>query len=514
MGGGKGSSSRPLTEEEKGLLSQQEKSLSLADKIAKEQFNLSKEDRDYISSIYRGQKSANDPAVIAEVQRRLEKTPAPTKEQFMEMQTTSRTYNEETGEWEEAKTKKFDEKSYNEALAQWQENKAVLVNTVRSELGAGEGIDTKLFSAVMNTKSDLSLALADFADKTTAINQKYGTDISGISDKYTAQMEGLAKQYGAMLDNVAQEYKTNASSATTKYGNYVEQAINRFEDKTGKYQTAYEQIAGATATVLGKVSEDILAQQRGQTLAGISSSYKQASEQLMGQLSQRGLAGTGVEASALTNIYAQQAQAQAQALNQSYNQAIALSDQRRLQQLGIAGDVAQQGIGVAGQLLSQQQQYGATGLQAGLAVAQQQASLGTQAAQGVYQAGVTSAQAGYQAAMNVAQQQQQLASAQASTIYGATTAANQQQIANLQLGSGVSQGVFGQSQNYLTGAGQISNTSAQIAGSTAGQIGSSQVAYQQVQAQAGAGIGSLIGTLGGAYLGSPTGSAAVTNLFK
>ena len=167
---------------------------------------------------------------------------------------------------------------------------------------------------------------------------------------------------------------------------------------------------------MGTASADIYAQTKAQNLAGISQAYQQASKEAMGTMSRRGLAGSGVEASVLGNIAGGQASASASALNQSYQQAIEMSDQRRGQQAGIAGQMAQTGQSLAQNIY---------GTQSGL--------------EGQYMQNEINLQ--------------------------------QQGLANLQMGAGVASGTFMQAQNYLNQAGQTANSTAQVAGNTASAYG-------------------------------------------
>jgi hypothetical protein len=519
--GGKSTSSRALTEEEKQLFEQQTKSLQLADSIATEQFGLSQQDRDYFDRIYRGAANPNDPEVKAAIQKSLEeaktlKKGEPVKvmslEEFTKQagQTTFSLggYDRLSASSNSAAMKK----KYDEYVAQTKvvggllseaESEDIRNQVLESFRNQDASVDKLLFDSVKASDSKLSMALTDFADKTSSINAKYGEGITGIANNYIEGMNGLASDYGRKLDKVTSEYKTDATAATSKYGDYTKTAIDSFDTKTGRYQTAFEQVSQQASSRLGTADSDILSQQRGQQLAGISQSYQEAQKQLLGTLSRRGLSDSGIEAQGLVNMSEQEAMAKAGALNQSYMQAIGLSDQRRLQQVGLQQGVTSQGVGIASELLGQQQQYSANQMQGDLGVVGTTAQLGSAAAQGQYSSGVAAQQAAYQASMQNAAINRDLAAQEAQSMYQGVTSGVQQNIANLQLASGVSQGVYGGASNMLAAGGATSNQSASIAGSTMTSIGANDVAYQKAQMEQNAalmtGVGQLAGSAMGAY---------------
>lgn len=387
MGGSKGSSysERPLTEEEKGLYSQQTKSLEEATEIAAEQFNLSREDRDYISRIYRGDLDPNDPRVIQEVQNRLANTPPPVEPDRNDNAFYIITTDDSGGR---SKTiREFNQKAYDSAMRDYRESlsehntlKESITRRVASDLG-GDSIDKLLFDAVKESGGKAAQAISSWETEAKRLGSEYTNTLTGISDSFKQQLTGASQK-------------------------------------------------------MGTADTDIYSQTKAQNLAGISQSYQEALKQAQGALSRRGLAGSGIEAGVISSLTGQAAMAQSGAMSQSYQQAIALSDQRRQQQLGIAGQVAQLGQSTAGQVY---------GIQSGLSNQFNQANLNAQ----------------------------------------------QQQLANYQMASGVSQGVFGMSQNYLAQAGGTSQGNAQIAGQSAGTLGGLQMQYYNSQqevagAQAGA----------------------------
>ena len=513
MGGGKGgSSSRALSQEETDLFAQQTKSLARADEIAVNQFDLSKSDREYFNQIFRGEANPNDPIVSAAISKALEeaqasktasgyKVPSINKDEFIakyiaDDTTNSRNYYSGGANKTPAQLRAEGEKAYKGVSATLPMVSALLSDAesdaVRSQIlekfKTGQSVDELLFDAVKGSKSELSVALTSYADKSAAISSQFGTERSGIANKYTAQMENLAGEFNAKM-----------KYATSDFISKSEGALGKFDSNTNTYQSAFETVAGNVANKLGTADTDILSQQRGQQLAGISQAYREAQNELLGTLSRRGLAGSGVEAQGLTNLAQQQAQQQAGALSQSYNQSIGLSDQRRLQQYGIAGDVAQQGIGLQGQQL-----------QGALGVAQGNLGARGGEAQASFGVGSQVAQTGYNANMANVQAAEATAQQQAAMQYQGTTGNVQQNLSNLNLASGVSQGIYGGASNMLAGAGQTSNQSAQIAGTTGVAIGNTNQAYMQAQQEASssgmAGVASLVGTIGAAYM---TGGASL-----
>jgi len=431
---GKSGSSAPaaraLTKQELDLLESQKGSLDQATEVAAKQYNLSNEDREYVAQIYRGDLDPKDPRVKEEVAKRMSELKPPSREDYI-------TYLEETSTGVSATpktqallggaveadgattttTKKvFNEQEYQDAVKEFNTNRDKLVREVSSDLGTA-GVDELLFKAVTGSETEAGKLLSGWETSARELGTAYTDTLTGLSDAF----------------------KTSITTAAETYTGELEQA------------------KGA----LGTADTDILGQQRGQSLAGISQSYQEAQKQLLAQTSQRGLAGSGIEAGALTSLLGQEAQQKAGALGQSYNQAIALSDQRRQQQLGIAG----QQYGVSGQLASQLQQTGA------------------QTGGGVYQTGLGT---------ETSVLQNQLAS-------------QQQNLANLQLASGVSQGIFGQSQNYLQQAGATAGQAASTAGSTAVGLGANAVSYANAQAQAQASQGDLFGSILSAGVGAYTG---------
>ena len=384
---------RKLTQTELDLLKQQEASLKQASDVAAKQYNLSTADREYVSKIYRGDLDASDPLVQAELVKRMENTPEPTKEDFLRSTTTvTQGYDDGTGDTTSTTSVSttMDDEAYADALKKWKDDKDILTTKIAGDLG-GKGVDELLFEGIVSSESRAGELLNTWKVKSAE-----------MGDEYIGKLEGISDSFKNTLQKSSDE--------------------------------------------MGTASADIYAQTKAQNLAGISQAYQQASKEAMGTMSRRGLAGSGVEANVLGNIAGGQASASASALNQSYQQAIEMSDQRRGQQAGIAGQMAQTGQSLAQNIY---------GTQSGL--------------EGQYMQNEINLQ--------------------------------QQGLSNLQMGAGVAGGTFMQSQNYLNQAGQTSNSTAQIAGNTASAYGQMDNAYQMNaqnnQAEAdGAALGAVAGLAG------------------
>ena len=394
--GSKGSSSseRPISAEERKLLDTQSEALREAGDIAARQFNLSQQDRDYFSQIYRGDLDPNDPKVKAEVSKRLAETPMPTREQFKSLVTT--TSGGLYGSSDETTTREvFDDKAYADAKSEWENLKQNTIDAVSSDLGS-KGVDELLFEAVKESSNQANELLTQWQETASANTDLFKSEFSGLSQGFQ--------------DTLAQ-----------------------------------------SKSQIGQVNQDVYAQTKGQNLAGISQAYAESRKQLEGVLSQRGLAGSGIEAGALSSNIGAEAMQKAGALGQSYNQALGISEQQRQQSLGM--DQTAYGIGTqtAGQM--------------------------------------------YDVSQNQAGQNVQMASA-----------TQQQNIGNLSMASGVSQGVYGGAQNYLGQAGNTITSQASIAGQQAGALGSAQANYNTGQANAAAaeqaGLYGAIGTGVGIYAAS------------
>ena len=280
-----------------------------------------------------------------------------------------------------------------------------------------------------------------------------------LGSDYISETSGLSKTFADKLKTTSEEIKQ---------GQY------EFQSQAGRIQEI--------GSNMGKADSDIYAQTKGQNLAGISQAYAEAQKQLQGTMAQRGLTDSGVDINATTNLAQAEAMQKAQGLSNSYMSAIQQSDLRRQQQVELIG-----------------QESNLTN--AGIGASQLQASLAGQE----YQLGVGQSQLGYGVTSSLATSQLQN-----------NLNASQQNIANLSQTSGISQGVYGGSQNYLNQAGNTANSTAGTAGQTAVGIGNMQTNYmgQQMsanaQAQAGQGAlaGSLIGAVGAVGAGYFMGPAS------
>ena len=360
--------SRPLTEEERRLLSQQETYLRQMGDVAEEQFGLSAEDRDHYISVFREGTDTEARQAIAEMRSRISGT-------------------------------------------------EIDPSTIE-----GVSIDSLLRDTILSATPEFQ----DLAQRAVAISddltQKYGSDISGLSDTFSTALQDYTTSYEAELSDI------RAS--------------------------------------LGTADQDILSRETGAATAGISTAFREAQREMQSTLAQRGLSGSGVEAAATSDLLTQEALAKAGAIGQARYSAIAQSDARRQQQLGISGMQFQAGAGAAQQLYN----------------------VGAQATQGIYGAQLANVQQGMQT----------------------TNAATLQGIAGLTQAAQAGQGIYGGAQNYLAGAGATYGQGAQIAGSTATAIGQQQTQYglgmyQGAQEARGAMIGGAMGAIAtgiGAYQAS------------
>ena len=396
--GSKGSSApaaRELTQTELDLLKQQEDSLKQASDVAAKQYNLSVEDREYVAQIYRGDLDPNSEEVQTELAKRMADTPKPTREEYRKYMAIPG--GKGGAATDEVDTGLLDKEAYEDAMDKWEIQKETLTASLSSSMGT-KGVDELLFEGIVSSESRAGELLNTWKDKSSELGGDYVKNLTGISDSF-------------------------------------KNTLQTSSDKMGTADT------------------DIYAQTKATNLAGISQAYQDASKEAMGQLSRRGLAGSGVEANVIGNIASGQAGESAAALAGSYQQAIGLSDQRRNQQMGISGQIAQ---------TSQASAQNAYGIQSGL--------------EGQYMQNEINLQ--------------------------------QQGLSNLQMGAGVAGGTFVQSQNYLNQSGQTANQTASIAGSTASAYGQMDNAYQMKQNELNSGpsgLESLAGSALSAGVGAYTG---------
>ena len=269
-------------------------------------------------------------------------------------------------------------------------------------------------------------------------------------------MHDLDKSVDQLLFDKVRQSDSRTSALLGEWEAGARELGTAYTDQLAGLSEGFKQQITGISESMGTADQDIYAQTKAQNLAGISQAFKEAQDTALSALSRRGLAGSGVEAGAISSLAAQEAQMKAGALGQSYQQAVTASDVRRQQQAGIASQLLQTEAGMAGQIY---------GTQSGLDTAALQAQLSGQ----------------------------------------------QQGIANLQLASGVSQGVYGGAANYLQMAGQTFGQVGQTAGSTAVGLGSNATQYatakMSADAQAEAGFYGAVGTLAGGVLPflAPTG---------
>lgn len=268
--------------------------------------------------------------------------------------------------------------------------------------------------------------------------------------QFQQEAENFIQTTGELADKFNVETTLNTQAAT--------QALT---DAGYEYQTEL----GTVKEQLGTIDQKLLAQETGAVTAGISTAFSEAQKSLQGQLARRGLAGSGVEAGAVGNLATQEALAKFGALSQARVSARGLSDQIRLQRLGIAG-----------------QQFGAA----------------SQTAQGIYglQQGAT-------------QSRFQTGATQAGNILNTRTAATQQGLGTLQQAQGAAQGQFWQGTNVLGQAGQSFGTAAAGFGNQAALQQQKSLAEYQAEVDQALGTNEAIGTAVGQTLGGLAGNSAM-----
>ena len=258
----------------------------------------------------------------------------------------------------------------------------------------------------------------------------------------TGEMKKATEQFVTQQAETFDKYKGELGGLSTEYVDTIKSANEQYQTEL---QTAKEQ--------MGTIDTDILSRETGAATAGISSAFAEARKQTEADLARRGLAGSGAEVSALSQMYQQEALAQGGAIAQARASALGISDERRMQQMGIAG---------------------------------QQAQFGQQAAGTAYgvQAGVAGQLYGQQA-----QLQQQG--------YGLTASSFQQGISNLQALNAASQGIYVGAGNYLGQSASSFGQAASQYGAASVAQGQMQLDYAKQQAEKDAAIGEGIGSLAG-----------------
>jgi hypothetical protein len=261
--------------------------------------------------------------------------------------------------------------------------------------------------------------------------------------QFQREAENFIQTTGELADQFNVETTLNTQTAT--------QALS---DAGYEYQTELETVKEQ----LGTIDQKLLAQETGAATAGISTAFAEAQKGLQGQLAQRGLAGSGVEAGAVGNLATQEALTKFGALSQARTQARGLSDQIRLQRLGIAG-----------------QQFGAAG----------------QTAQNIY---------GLQ--QGASQSRFQTGATQAGNVLSTRTAATQQGLGTLQQAQGAAQGQFWQGSNLLGQAGQSYGTAAAGFGSQAALQQQRSLAQFQAQTEQATATNEALAGIAGTALGA------------
>lgn len=275
------------------------------------------------------------------------------------------------------------------------------------------------------------------------------------------------------FQRLATEAVDISNQLTTQYGSDITGLSNSFsqglQDLSSNYSSELQTIKEQTGTI----NQDVLSRETGASMAGISQAYSEARKQMLAQNAMRGLAGSGVEQQGMASMYQQEAMTKANAGSQARTQAYNQSEAMRQQQMGIAGSQLQA----------------------------QSASL----------------QSGYQAQSGAIGNVYGVQSANIQQGLQTTNAGILQGIGGLTQAAQAGQGIYAGSQNYLSQAGSTAGQAAQIAGNSAAQMGSMNdswtLAQQQRSDASSAGIGQLVGTLGGAALGGPMGASIGSSIF-
>mgnify|MGYP000117201643 FL=1 len=392
---GKGSSAspaeRPLSQEEKDLISTQEDALKQSMDVYTKQFNLSETDRAYFDKIYRGDLDPNDPKVKEEVAKRLQDTPKPTLAEYQKI--VKSTSTDEYGNTTSTETRTLDQASYDAAMKTWDDNKAKIVSAVSSDLG-GKGVDEALFESVMASDTKIQTAFADWQSKAQTLGTNYTDSLSGLSKDFTSKLTDTTSKLNTDISNISQGLTSGLSATTQKLDSELrakqaeldkalksgdKQLANKLTKETqtlssnlkteaDKYGLALSSegtllASGLTSATqsytdrmnqlsgsMGTANADVYAQTKGQNLAGISQSYAEARKQLEGTLAQRGMSDSGVGIGALSSSYNQEAMAKANATSTSYQQAIQQSDVIRQSQMGALGQVYGANTNLANQI--------------------------------------------------------------------------------------------------------------------------------------------------------------------
>jgi hypothetical protein len=315
-----------------------------------------------------------------------------------------------------------------------------------------EGSDTEAKTAIAKLKSQITGEEVS-ADEISSVN--IDSLLRDTILSATPEFQKLANDVVSTSNELTTKYADNVTGISQSFSKGI-------QDLTKNYSNELQTIKDQTGTI----NQDILSRETGAATAGISSAFEEARKQMQGSLAQRGLSGSGVEQQVMADMYNQEAMNKAGAMSQARMSALGQSEAVRQQQMGIAG--AQLQANTSGLTTGYQTEMGALGNVYGVQSANLQQGLQT------------------------------------------TNAGMLQGIAGLTQAAQAGTGVYAGSQNFLAQAGSTAGQAASIAGQSAGQIGSLNQQYAEMQAAqdnaAMAGIGSLAGTLGGAYM---TGGASV-----
>jgi hypothetical protein len=445
---------------------------------------------------------------------------------------------------------------YGKQLQEWYDTSASLGEEYIKDIS---GLSGKFADKLTQASKDISTASGEYADQQDRIKKvsdglstKF-KDIDISKTKLNKERIQTFKQTSKVQDiqKDLQDQSKSVGEIAKKYG-MQEEEIQNIQKDFKESSTGIREQLGDITSKMGTADEDVLAQRTGAEMAGISQAYQESRKQLEATMARRGISDSGVEAQALSSNLEAEAMQKAQGFSKAYTGAIQQSDARRMAQAqnlgqqysmaqgemaGLQGAVAQQSqltgqelgaVGMQSQLSGQE--LGAVGQESMLSQqraqleAQQIGATAQQAQMAGQQAQMIGMEAGYtDAQINAMLQQQQLEgqayNVQQETLgtgYGIQSQLNtanlqnqlnsyQQNIANLAQASGISNQVYTGAQNYLNQSGQTSNSSAQVAGSTASNLN-----MNTTQTQSGGGS-SMLGTLAGGFLGSFTGGVG-TNL--
>lgn len=283
----------------------------------------------------------------------------------------------------------------------------------------------------------------------------------GLEDLIRDTMVAAPAQFQREAENFIQTTGDLATKFNVETTLNTQTATQALSDAGYEYQTELAE----TKEQLGTIDQKILAQETGAATAGLSSAFAEAQKGLQGNLAQRGLAGSGVEAGAVGGLATQEALAKFGALSQARSSARGLSDQIRNQRLGIAG-----------------QQFGAA----------------SQTAQNVYGLQQGASQSRFQTGIG-----------QAGNTLNTRTSATQQGLGTLQQAQAAGQGQFFQSANILGQAGQSYGSAAAGYGSQAAQQQQASLAQFQSQQQSAQSTNEALGGIAGLGLGSALGNPSL-----